>query len=685
MSSKLGAFLFVLSAVGGVRSSDRSHKLPDSRPHAYNGMPQGGYSPAWQSYFEVPSRLPGLDFDLGTSYAGNIDVQRANHPDDTLFFWGFESQNGSLTAAAGDLADKPWAIWLQGGPGTSSLYGLFYENGPIRLQPGTQKLEKNPHAWSELVDYFWIDQPVGSGFSTADSEGYAADENQVAEDFVGFLANLVQVFPSLSTRPFYLTGESYAGRYIPYISQALFSMSNPPVQLSKIVLGNPALGSSAEFETLPTLNLIKTYPQIIDYDTEVYDYFADQAHLCGLDINLTYPQTGGNFPSIELVVGANQQPTQPSDDDPDDQGRGRGGSIISKREILQENSSNKGFLKEVAARYSQQKQRDVPMSSTLHKRTMLNNWKRDLQGRANGSIDSWYGCFIWDEMIDYAVNFTYPWSSYNNFDTFDVPDALSPLLSTSPAFFLNQDSIRAAIHAPNETWSAGFNYPWGNSQSGSDPSPEPMTFLTELATNATNKGVHILIYVGNDDALSPHFGTEVTIQNTTFGGIQGFTRQPSTPWFDDNGNWAGIIHQERNWTYAVVYGAGHEVAAYQPAASFTFLREFVLGSNQTGTVNADNSTVGGENPTLQQSAIPGQAAIAYGSSTTKGSTVWPTATVAAFESYVSQVQITGTSAVAPSPTAKNGGGAHSGGAAQVVLGISKLFVAPFCAVVMCLL
>ena len=31
---------------------------------------------------------------------------------------------------------------------------------------------------------------------------------------MGFLANLVKVFPSLATRPLHVTGESYAGTYI---------------------------------------------------------------------------------------------------------------------------------------------------------------------------------------------------------------------------------------------------------------------------------------------------------------------------------------------------------------------------------------------------------------------------------------------------------------------------------------
>jgi carboxypeptidase D len=58
----------------------------------------------------------------------------------------------------------------------------------------------------------------------------------------------------------------------------------------------------------------------------------------------------------------------------------------------------------------------------------------------------------------------------------------------------------------------------------------------------------------------------VVIQNTTFGGIQGFSRKPSTEWTTDDGKFAGIVHQERNWTYVLVYGAGHLIPEANPAA-----------------------------------------------------------------------------------------------------------------------
>ncbi|KAF7799722.1 hypothetical protein EIP86_010964 [Pleurotus ostreatoroseus] len=89
--------------------------LSGSAPENYTGIPDGDYSTEWQSYFQVSNNALGLDFDPGTNYAGNIYVDRPNHPNDSLFFWAFEKKNGSLTADANGSSTDPWAIWLQGG------------------------------------------------------------------------------------------------------------------------------------------------------------------------------------------------------------------------------------------------------------------------------------------------------------------------------------------------------------------------------------------------------------------------------------------------------------------------------------------------------------------------------------------------------------------------------------------
>lgn len=598
-------------------------QISSSWPQAYPGMPDLEYGPAWQNYFEVTEPLPNVTWDLGRSFAGNIPVNRQGHPNDTLFFWAFERENGSLTATAGE-SDKPWGIWLNGGPGASSLLGLLYENGPIHLNPDFSAYENN-YSFSNLADYFWIDQPVGTGWSTADDTGFVYDEDQVGTDFMGFLENLVKVFPSLATRPLYLTGESYAGTYIPYITKAYFGLSDPPVNLAKIVIGDGTVGSDAVFQYLPTTTVIQTYPQLIGYDPEVFQWFVEQTHLCGYDLNLTYPQDG-HFPDLQLVY-----PTAP--------GRAsqvyfaskqKSKAMMSKRELLQEGRRRYGDESVHARGRANMQRREV--------------MKRDLAGRANGTIDPWYGCFIYDAMIEYALNFTYPWSASGSFagiDVYDLPDALDPEIPLDGDYFFNDPQTVAALHAPtSKQWVGEMDYyPFlgGADNDYNDPSVEPMAFLTELATNASARGLSIVLYSGNDDSLITHRGTEVVIQNTTFGGIQGFTKKPATPWYADDGSFAGIVHQERNWTYILFKGAGHLVAQQQPANAYTFLREFVLGSNTTGLVSGSNgqvSVVGGEVSSLAQDVLPGQSGIYVGSGVTQSTYTFPSATIAAWESYI---------------------------------------------------
>jgi hypothetical protein len=59
-------------------------------------------------------------------------------------------------------------------------------------------------------DFVSGDQKLKSNFET----NWIIDNYAYAYAQVGFLANLVKVFPSLATRPLYVTGESYAGTYI---------------------------------------------------------------------------------------------------------------------------------------------------------------------------------------------------------------------------------------------------------------------------------------------------------------------------------------------------------------------------------------------------------------------------------------------------------------------------------------
>lgn len=68
----------------------------------------------------------------------------------------------------------------------------------------------------------YVDNPVGSGFSYTDSEGYAKDMGDVATDMYTALVQFFKLFPWLRKNEFFIAGESYAGRYIPAIGNTIF-------------------------------------------------------------------------------------------------------------------------------------------------------------------------------------------------------------------------------------------------------------------------------------------------------------------------------------------------------------------------------------------------------------------------------------------------------------------------------
>jgi carboxypeptidase D len=73
-----------------------------------------------------------------------------------LYFWFFPSEN--------EDADDEITIWLNGGPGCSSLEGFLQENGPISWQYGSAPFAVyNPWNWANLTNMVWVEQPVGTG------------------------------------------------------------------------------------------------------------------------------------------------------------------------------------------------------------------------------------------------------------------------------------------------------------------------------------------------------------------------------------------------------------------------------------------------------------------------------------------------------------------------------------------
>ena len=164
------------------------------------------------------------------SYSGYLTVNKTL--DSNLFFWFFPAQSGDTNA--------PLLLWLQGGPGSSSLFGLFAEQGPILVDKAGNLNPRNI-TWNSKYHLLFIDQPVGTGYSfTRSDDGYVRNEDEVARDLYAMLQQFFQIYHEYSACPFYVTGESYGGKYVPAIVYKIHVENQQAT--SKINLHGMAIG-----------------------------------------------------------------------------------------------------------------------------------------------------------------------------------------------------------------------------------------------------------------------------------------------------------------------------------------------------------------------------------------------------------------------------------------------------------
>lgn len=103
-----------------------------------------------------------------------------------LFFWHFQNRH---------IANRQRTVlWLNGGPGCSSMDGALMEIGPYRVGDGGQ-LKYNDGSWDEFANLLFVDNPVGTGFSYVDTDSYVHDLNEMADQMVIFLKKFFALFP----------------------------------------------------------------------------------------------------------------------------------------------------------------------------------------------------------------------------------------------------------------------------------------------------------------------------------------------------------------------------------------------------------------------------------------------------------------------------------------------------------
>uniref|UniRef100_A0A7E4UT38 Carboxypeptidase n=1 Tax=Panagrellus redivivus TaxID=6233 RepID=A0A7E4UT38_PANRE len=159
--------------------------------------------------------LPNLNFKpTFAQYSGYLPVSNDNQ----LFYW--------FTLAYENATSAPVVLYLNGGPGCSSLQGILVEMGPYRVHDWGARVTENPYAWNRYANVIYLDAPAGVGYSMNTNSNFTFTDDQVAKDNAQALKYFfTKLFPEFLPNDFYIGGESYGGYYIPMLAGQLIKDS----------------------------------------------------------------------------------------------------------------------------------------------------------------------------------------------------------------------------------------------------------------------------------------------------------------------------------------------------------------------------------------------------------------------------------------------------------------------------
>jgi cathepsin A (carboxypeptidase C) len=233
-----------LAAIVGTAEYDYIDSLPD-----FGRPPTSQYS----GYLDA---TPGCD----TSQNGNFCY---------VHYW--------LSFAEESPEEKPLILWLNGGPGSSSVIGYLQENGPLLMSlNGT--LIKNPYSWTKVANYLILESPLGVGYSYCENQRHGKicvnTDRWTARLNMASLVDLYRKFPQLVDNDLFLTGESYAGVYIPTLAYEIlqYNANNQnkdqrPIPLRGLAVGDPCTDNDSQRESMNPLWYAHKYGLV---DDDVY-------------------------------------------------------------------------------------------------------------------------------------------------------------------------------------------------------------------------------------------------------------------------------------------------------------------------------------------------------------------------------------------------------------------------------
>ncbi|XP_012475398.1 serine carboxypeptidase-like 40 [Gossypium raimondii] len=209
------------------------HYINKSRVHTQQGMKEK----------DRIKKLPGQPGVLFQQYGGYVTVDKAAGR--ALYYYFVEAYHSKESL--------PLLLWLNGGPGCSSLaYGAMEELGPFRVHSNGKTLYSNRYSWNHAANVLFLESPAGVGFSysnTTSDYDNSGDSKTAVDNYV-FLLNWLERFPEYRNRKFYIAGESYAGHYVPQLAHTILqhnkNANSTIINLKGILIGNAVINDETD-------------------------------------------------------------------------------------------------------------------------------------------------------------------------------------------------------------------------------------------------------------------------------------------------------------------------------------------------------------------------------------------------------------------------------------------------------
>ena len=453
---------------------------------------------------EIVKSLPGYSY-RGRLYSGYLSVSTVKQ-----FHYMFN-------LAHEDSEHKPLVLWLNGGPGCSSLDGWSQENGPMQMD-SEGNFVLNEYSWNRAANMLYIESPGNVGFSYIDSKlDYEIEINDdiAAEDNFKALLEFFKKFPSFKGKDFYISGESYAGIYIPMLAYKIINYNKQVESSVKINLKGILVGNGVADWNYDTSNAMIDFA--FSHHLTSYEHRQELNKYCKLEYDKTkcdalLDQLDAWLKNINVY------------------------DYLQKCELPTTEFGDKNYFDNYYLKcpwaFHNLKQKQQQLKEKLENMELTKNNNNILSENKDEKLKVSPPCVNDKPMTDY-------------FNRQDVKQALHVNMDKSWELCSTDVNQRYVIQEKGSIW----------------------TYPTIL-----NSGVRVLIYNGDTDMAVPFNGNQAWIKNLKLEMVK-----PWTQWraFDDM-NWvAGYYVKYKGLTFCTVKGTGHMVPQWKPKEAFYMFSKFL--------------------------------------------------------------------------------------------------------------